>query len=188
MWRSKYPRLLLSALLVSLLAGNSWAETNLQEWELIGDDADGWKLGWNGSPEASISDVEPVEKVGLGMTMAFSTVAWGDANMQHAWINPQAPNAVRVRLLVPVGNGIPKGPMSMGCALNIPTWSEAKDWVPLRFKEKVSIEGKDYLAQTVTCKLGDAQAAFKALILRFGGENVRFKGTMYIQKITALAN
>jgi hypothetical protein len=43
--------------------------------------------------------------------------------------------------------------MQLGCAMNMP-WTEAKSWTALKLGERVTIAGKDYLAQTVSCRLG----------------------------------
>jgi hypothetical protein len=72
--------------------------------------------------------------------------------------------------------------------MNNPTWVEAGQWIDLKFPEVVTISGVEYRMQSVTCELGTSLAGQvpRDLVLRFGGNAVRYKGVLYIQQIRAL--
>jgi hypothetical protein len=60
----------------------------------------------------------------------------------------------------------------------------------LKFPERVSVDGVEFLAQSVTCRLGTSPKGTppKELILRFGGDRVRYKsGLLFIQQIRAVS-
>lgn len=147
-----------------------------------------WRMGWNKTEDGAITDFDIDPKLGLKLTMDFHGSAWGDANIKAAWGDAAVPAAVRVTLMVPVAAGRPKGQMQMGCAMNVP-WTEAKHWPSLKFGESVTIDGAEYYRQTVTCRLGTSGLvrAPSELVLRFGGDRIRFRGPMYIQQVQALA-
>jgi hypothetical protein len=172
-------------------AASSKAEANkktvIQEWTFADGDTQGWRMGWSSSEETAITDMDVEAPLGLKLTLNYEAKGWGDSNLKLAWTEPQAPVALSMRILIPAELGKPKGPLQVGCAMNEP-WSEAKHWPDLKVTEHVTIGKKEYLAQNVTCRLGSSSAQHKALILRFGGERVRFKGNVYIQNIRALSS
>lgn len=166
------------------------AQQSLVEWNFQNGDDGGWRNGWSKTPETSIdSEFDVVNGLGLRMTFDFHGTEWGDSNITAPWSVDQAPAAVSVRILAPVSGGKPKGPMQLGCAMNIPTWVETKAWwSDMKFPETVTINGVEYRAQTVTCDLGTSLSAQvpKQMVLRFGGYAVNYKGVLYIQQIRAL--
>lgn len=162
---------------------------SLANWDFASSgETSGWRMGWNKSEEAAITDFDAEPKLGLKLTMDFHASAWGDANIKTAWTDAIAPVALRVKILIPVSSGRPKGPMQMGCAMNMP-WTEAKHWPTLKGGDTVVIDGIEYLLQTVTCRLGTSSISRVPgeLVVRFGGDRIRYKGPMYIQRIQALA-
>lgn len=162
----------------------------LVEWNFLNGDDGGWRYGWNKTENTSIDpEFEVLNGLGLRMTFDFHESEWGDTNITVPWSVEQVPAAVSVRLLAPVSGGKPKGPMQLGCAMNIPTWVETKKWwTDLKFPELVVINGVEYRAQTVTCDLGTSLSApvSKQMVLRFGGYGVNYKGVLYMQQVRAL--
>lgn len=159
----------------------------IAEWNFADGETGGWRMGWNKTEETAITDFDAEPKLGLKLTMDFHSAEWGDANIKLAWTEEVAPAAVSVRILIPASIGRPKGPMQIGCAMNMP-WTEAKSWPEVKPKEEVTIDGVAYLAQTLTCRLGtsDKPPVPRELVVRFGGEKVRYKGPLYVQQIRAL--
>lgn len=165
-------------------------EQSLVVWNFQNGDDGGWRNGWSKTPDTAIdSEFDVVNGLGLKMTLDFHESQWGDSNITAPWIVDQAPAAVSVRVLVPASGGKPKGPMQLGCAMNIPTWVETKAWwSDMRFPDQVTINGEEYRVQTVTCDFGTSLSAPvpKQMVLRFGGYDVKYKGVLYIQQIRAL--
>lgn len=159
----------------------------LQEWNFADGSTGGWRLGWNSSEDTAATEMSVEPELGLKVTVNFQSKVWGDANLKVQWPSEPLPQAISVRVLVPAANGKPRGPMQMGCAMNSP-WSETKHWPELRLPEQVTVAGKPYLAQTVTCRIGTASGSPKDLILRLGGDRVRYQGPLYFQQIRALRN
>ena len=163
---------------------------SLFEWNFTDGDDGGWRNGWSKTPDTSIdSEFDVLNGLGLQLTFDFHESQWGDSNIKAPWpVGQQAPGAVNLRILAPVSGGKPKGPMQLGCAMNVPTWTEAGQWIDLKFPETVTISGVEYRAQSVTCELGTSLSAPVPhdLVLRFGGDAVRYKGVLYIQQIRGL--
>jgi len=158
----------------------------LRSWAFTAGDADGWALGWSSTEDMALTEIGAVDKLGLKLTASLQGKGWGDANIKSKWIEDKAPANVELRILVPVADGKPKGPLSVGCAMTDP-WAEAKHWTDLKLLDRVTVDGKEYLAQNVVCRLGESSAQHKAIVLRFGGSNVRFKGSIYVQTVRAVA-
>lgn len=157
----------------------------LREWTFADGSTGGWRLGWNSSEDTAATEMSVEPGLGLKVTVNFQSKDWGDANLKVQWPEEPLPQAINLRVLVPAANGRPRGPMQIGCALNSP-WSETKHWPDLRLPEQITIAGKPYLAQTVTCRIGSATGSPKDLILRLGGNRVRYQGPLYLQQIRAL--
>lgn len=185
-------RTLATAILAGLagVAGAADDGQSLAEWNFQNGDDGGWRNGWSKTPETSIdSEFDVVSGLGLKMEFDFHSSEWGDSNITAPWPVDQSPAALSVRLLVPASGGKPKGPMQLGCAMNIPTWIETKAWwTDMKFPETVTINGVEYRAQTVTCDLGTSLSIQvpKQMVLRFGGYAVNYKGVIYVQQIRAL--
>jgi hypothetical protein len=172
-------------------AADEAGRQSLFEWNFTDGDDGGWCCGWSKTNDTSISpDFDVLNGLGLQLTFDFHESQWGDSNIKAPWtVRQQAPGAVNLRILVPVSGGKPKGgTMQLGCAMNTPAWTEAGQWTDLKFPETVTISGVEYRAQSVTCELGTSLSAPvpRDLVLRFGGDAVRFKGVLYIQQIRAL--
>ncbi len=172
-------------------AADEAGRQSLFEWNFTNGDDGGWCCGWSKTNDTTISpDFEVVNGLGLQLTFDFHESQWGDSNFKAPWtVRQQAPGAVDLRILAPVSGGKPKGgPMQLSCAMNVPTWTEAGKWIDLKFPETVTISGVEYRAQSVTCELGTSLSAPVPhdLVLRFGGDAVRYKGVLYIQQIRAL--
>jgi len=143
----------------SVSADDADAKKNvLAEWSFADDDAGGWSLGWNSSEDTAVTDLEVAKGLGLKLTLNYQGSGWGDGNIKLAWTTQQVPAALNLRLLVPASSSKPKGPMQLGCAMNMP-WTEAKSWTDLKLPERITIAGTEYLAQTVTCRLGTSPSA-----------------------------
>lgn len=148
-------------------------------------DTDGWVMGWNKTPELAISDVDVEAGVGLKLVLKADNGSWGDANIKLANVTAPFPAAVSLRLMQPASAGRARG-LQIGCALNSP-WSEAKVWVDFKPTEKVTVQGAEYSVQTIVCPLGASDPKQTEVVLRFGGDRVRYQGALYIQSIRLLA-
>lgn len=147
-------------------------------------DNDGWVMGWNKNDGLVIDDVDVEAGVGLKLSVKAATNGWGDANIKLANLTAPYPGAVSLRLMSPATAGRIKG-LQIGCALNSP-WSEAKVWLDFKPSEKVTVKGTEYSVQTITCPLGTPDPKQTELILRFGGDRVRYQGPLFIQSIKLL--
>ena len=174
---------------IASAADEAGRQQSLVEWNFTNGDDGGWRYGWSKTGDTSISpDFDVINGLGLQLTFDFHESQWGDSNIKALWTVGQSPGAVNLRILAPVAGGKPKGPMQLGCAMNSPAWVESGQWIDLKFPEAVTISGVEYRAQTVTCELGTSLNAplSRDLVIRFGGDAVRYKGVLYIQQIRAL--
>jgi hypothetical protein len=174
---------------IASAADEAGRHQSMVEWNFTNGDDGGWRYGWSKTGDTSISpDFDVINGLGLQLTFDFHESQWGDSNIKTLWTVGQAPGAVNLRILAPVAGGKPKGPMQLGCAMNSPAWVESGQWIDLKFPEAVTISGVEYRAQTVTCELGTSLNAplSRDLVIRFGGDAVRYKGVLYIQQIRAL--
>lgn len=166
--------------------GESSSRAEGWRWDFTNGDANGWRMGWNKTDETAITDFGVTRELGLALTLDFNSPDFGDANIVLSWSEPAIPASVSARILVPVANGKPRGPLKLGCAMSDP-WIEDQDWPSLTLEERKTIGGVEYMAQTVTCQLGTKANGRTAaeLVLRLGGENTLYKGPLYIQEIRA---
>jgi len=157
----------------------------LRSWRFDAPDADegGWTRAWNSSEDNVITSAWVEPGVGLQVSLVFANRAWGDANLRLGWGEAVAPTHVLLRLLVPAEAGRIKGPLMVGCAFNNP-WSEEKHWSEVRPTERVTVLGKAYNAEDLTCRLGNTTRQHQDVVLRFGGERVRYKGAVYVQRMS----
>lgn len=155
------------------------------KWDFTKGETLEWRMGWNKDDDAQITDFSVVRGLGLKLTMDFHSTEFGDGNIVLPWSRNTVPTSISARFLVPVSDGKPLGPLKMGCAMNQP-WLEDSHWPNLMFPERVTIDGVDYMAQTVTCRIGSSYArSAEELVLRIGGSGTLFRGAMYIQEIRA---
>lgn len=164
----------------------------VMEWNFADGDLGGWKNGWNKTAYTSVDEMDVIEGLGMRLKVNFQEPEWGDSNIHVPWTTWWTPVAIKLRLLVPVRPGKPRGPMQLFCAMNNP-WVEdqAKIWVDMNFPERVMVDGVEFLAQNVTCPLGTTAKGptHKWLVLRFGGYHVRYKnGLIFIQQIRAVSS
>jgi hypothetical protein len=147
-------------------------------------DTDGWAMGWNKNDALVIDDVDVEAGVGLKLSMKAAASSWSDANIKLSNLTAPYPSAVKLRVLVPASAGRIRS-LQFGCALNSP-WSESKAWIDFKPTDKLSIKGTEYNVQDVLCKLGPSDPKQNELILRFGGDRVRYQGPLYLQKVQLL--
>lgn len=148
------------------------------------DALEGWALGWNKNDKVVIDDMDVEAGVGMKLSFKANASGWGDANIKLTKLSAPYPGAVAVRLLVPASAGRIKG-LSMGCALNSP-WSEAASWATFKGDESITVKGAEYKTQELICALGASDPKQTDLILRLGGERVRYSGNLYIQSVKLL--
>lgn len=186
------PLALLAASLLGLLAAPAVTAApadepgTIRSFDFAAADADndGWVMGWNKNEGLVIDDVDVEAGVGLKLSVKAATNGWGDANIKLPNLTAPYPGAVALRLMSPASAGRIKG-LQIGCALNSP-WSEAKVWFDFKPSEKLVAKGTEYSVQTITCPLGSADPKQTELILRFGGDRVRYQGPLFIQSIKLL--
>lgn len=155
------------------------------KWDFTKGETHEWRMGWNKDDDSQITEFGITRGLGLKLTLDFHSTEFGDGNIVLPWSRDTVPTTISARILVPVADGKPQGPLKIGCAMNQP-WLEDSHWPSLTLNERATIDGVEFMAQTVTCRIGSSYAhTAEELVLRIGGQGTLFKGALYIQEIRA---
>lgn len=169
-------------------AATSTAAKNavLRSFDFAGapDAIEGWVMGWNKNDKVVIEDLDVEAGVGMKLSLKANASGWGDANIKLTKISAPLPDAVSVRLMIPAAAGRVKG-LSIGCSKMSP-WTEANSWTIFKGDETIVVKGVEYKTQELVCDLGSADPKQTELVLRFGGERIRYSGNLYIQSVKLL--